>query len=197
MAAGGETGGLGRDLTDRHYVLTGLGIVALASLVLGWMGQPAICKCGTVTLWYGLTQSAENSQHLSDWYSPSHFIHGILFYGALAWILPALAVRKRALIAIALEAAWEIFENTPLIIERYRDTASLDYYGDSVLNSMSDIGFMAFGFYAAYKLPVRISVALIVALELIVGAIIRDNLTLNIVMLIHPFEAIKQWQLGG
>jgi hypothetical protein len=98
---------------------------------------------------------------------------------------------------VLLEASWEVFENTPFVIERYRAaTISLDYYGDSIVNSMTDIVSMMAGFWIARKSPVWASVALVVVLELAVGAIIRDNLTLNILMLIHPFEAVKRWQLG-
>src|SRR5262245_22412705 len=162
------------------------------------MGRVPICRCGYIKLWHGVVYSSENSQHLTDWYSFTHVIHGVAFY-ALLW-LPArrAGVETRFVLAVVLEAAWEVVENTPLVINRYRAaTIALDYFGDSVLNSMSDITFMVVGFWIARRLPVWASLALVVVLEVAVGMLIRDNLTLNILMLIHPFDAIKRWQLGG
>ena len=162
------------------------------------MGHPPICQCGYVKLWHGVTVSSENSQHLSDWYSPSHVIHGFLFYW-LAWLLvPRLSVGVRLVGATIVEAAWEILENTPLVINRYREaTIALDYFGDSVINSASDIVFMAFGFFLAMRLPVLVTVALAVALELFTGFMVRDNLTLNVIMLLWPIDAIRDWQAGA
>ena len=183
-------------LTSRYFFISAA-ILASCIGVLFWMGQPAICKCGVIKLWHGAVVSSENSQHLSDWYSPSHFIHGLLFYGALVWLLGSLSVGARLSIAMLIESVWEIFENTDFIINRYREaTIALDYFGDSVLNSTSDILFMVIGFFVAWRAPVWVSLLLIVILELTVGFIIRDNLTLNIIMLIHPMEFIKTWQMG-
>ena len=176
----------------------GLGLIAAAALILHTMGQPLICRCGTVKLWQGDVMSAENSQQLIDWYSPSHLIHGLLFYGLL-WLIARRRPRGlRALIALLIECGWEILENSPIIIDRYREaTISLGYRGDSVINSVSDITFMLIGFALASRLPVAVSITLAIALELVVGYMIRDNLTLNIIMLIWPLEAIRTWQAGG
>lgn len=180
------------------HALIGLGVIAIAAFILHAMGQPLICRCGTVRLWQGDVTSAENSQQLVDWYSPSHLIHGLLFYGLLWLVARRAPLSLRALIALLIESGWEILENSPIIIDRYREaTISLGYRGDSVINSMSDITFMLIGFALAARLPVIASVVLALLLELTVGYVIRDNLTLNIIMLIWPIDAIRTWQAGG
>lgn len=175
-------------------ILVMLMLVATIELT---MGRQPMCTCGFISLWHGPVDS-QNSQQISDWYTFTHVLHGIGFYALIFLVGRRLPVPVRLLIAVFLEGAWEIAENSPFIIDRYRTaTVSLDYYGDSIVNSMSDIGAMMLGFWIARRLPVWASVALVVVLEVMVGAIIRDNLTLNILMLIHPFETIKLWQLGG
>lgn len=161
------------------------------------LGRNLICQCGYVKLWHGEVISSENSQHILDWYSPSHVLHGLVFYLALRFLLPGLAVGWRLILAAAIEAAWEVVENTSWIIDKYReDTIALDYYGDSVVNSMSDMTMMVLGFVIAARAPVWLSVALFVAAELIVGAIVRDGLLLNVIMLVYPLDWIRQWQAG-
>ena len=180
------------------YVLIGLSIIAAAALILHLMGQPFICRCGTVKLWEGDPASAENSQQLADGYSPSHVIHGLLLYGLLWLTARRRSFGPRALTALLIESGWEILENSPIIIDRYREaTISLGYRGDAVINSVSDIVFMLIGFALAARLPVAVSIALAILLELVVGYMIRDNLTLNIIMLIWPIDAIRTWQAGG
>lgn len=184
----------------RTYLLIGLGIIAAFALILLLMGRVPWCECGYIKLWHGVVASSENSQHISDWYSFSHVIHGFAFY----WIFWLIG-KKRGwpfglglALAIITEASWELFENSDFIINRYREiTISLDYYGDSVINSVSDVLFMVVGFILAHRLPVWVIIALIIVMKLGVGYVIRDNLTLNIIMLIYPFEAIKHWQMGG
>ena len=191
-------------LPNRRGLLLAVAIWLAIGATLLAMGRVPICSCGTVKLWWGVVQSSENSQHIADWYSFSHVIHGLLFYffahllwrrwhwfdgRPAAWALP---------IAVAFEGLWELLENSPLIIDRYRAvTVSFGYEGDSVLNSLSDIGFMALGFWIASKLPWRASLVLALAFELFTLAMIRDNLTLNVLMLVWPLDAVRQWQAGG
>lgn len=183
-----------------HYALLAAFIALTAGVIELLMGRVLVSETGRIMLWVGQVATPENSQQFFDWYSFSHVIHGIAFYG----LFHLLGRRRgwplglRLVLAVAVEAAWEVFENTPFTIERYRNaTIALDYYGDSVLNSLSDIACTAAGFFLAAKLPVWASIALVVAMELFVLFMIRDNLTLNIVMLLWPIEAIKRWQAGG
>ena len=175
--------------------------IALLVLTAGvelWMGRSLLGPDGKFGLWEGNIWSSENSQRFADPYSFSHIVHGIVFYAVLWLVARKLPVRHRLLIALALEAGWEMLENSPLIINRYREaTISLGYVGDSVLNSLSDVLMMTLGFLFAFRVPARVSVAAVILMEIGCALWVRDNLTLNIIMLIHPFDAIKHWQMAG
>jgi hypothetical protein len=187
--------------TDNSGFRTGLialvVIIAVQILVERLMGRIWICECGYVKLWEGGVNTSGNSQHLSDWYTPSHIIHGFLFYWFAWLVFRGRSVGFRLGIAALIEAAWEILENSPIIIERYRSaTIALDYVGDSILNSAMDTVWMAAGFFVARRLPVWLTVCIAIAFELLTAYVIRDNLTLNVIMLVWPIDAIKVWQSG-
>jgi hypothetical protein len=181
----------------RATALLILALLSATAAALLAMGRPPICTCGHVALWHGAIDSG-NSQHLLDWYSPSHVIHGFLFYGATWLVLRRVPLRFRLLIAVIVEASWELVENSPMVIDRYRTaTMALGYTGDSVLNSLSDISCMMIGFVIARRLPAWATIALAIGFELLTLAVIRDNLTLNVIMLLAPNDAIRAWQGGG
>lgn len=178
------------------YLITAL-IIALTASWLLWIGREPICKCGYVKFWHGVVVSSENSQHLTDWYTPSHLIHGFLFFGALWLVARRMSVGWRLAIATLVECAWEVVENSDAVIERYRAvTISLDYYGDSVINSVADILTMVLGFWLAGRLPVWATVALTLGFEALTITLIRDGLALNVLMLLYPLDSVAAWQAG-
>lgn len=182
-------------MITKTYWLISAAMVALLIVIFIAMGRPPICECGTISLWHGAVNSPENSQQISDWYSFSHIIHGFIFYGGGAWLLRKYPKGLWLVAAIFIEGAWEILENSPIIIDRYREaTMAFGYSGDSILNSVSDVLMMTAGFFIASRLPVWGTVALAIIFELFTLYTIRDNLTLNVLMLVSPIEAVKEWQ---
>jgi hypothetical protein len=173
-------------------------LMGASALALHAMGRLWICSCGQVRLWAGGVNTPDNSQQLSDWYSFSHIIHGMIFYALLRVLLPRLALGWRLALAVAIECGWELLENSPIIIDRYRQaTIAIGYTGDSVLNSMSDVAMMALGFGIAAKLPWRWTLGVALAMEAMTLVLIRDNLALNVLMLAWPIDAIRLWQAGA
>jgi hypothetical protein len=185
-------------MTARRTAIAAFWILAAAAAAEFAMGRVPICTCGTIDLWVGARDSEKTSQMLTDWYSFSHAVHGFLFYLGLWLVARRWPIEWRFLSALLIETAWEIFENTPFVIDRYRaTTAARGYSGDSILNSMSDILLMCIGFLLARRLPVWASVALVIIMELVPLFVIRDNLTLNVWMFIAPNDAVQAWQARG
>lgn len=182
-------------MTTRRAAGAALIIIAIAAAIELAMGRHPICTCGTIELWVGSRDSPKTSQMLADWYSLSHIVHGLLLYAGLWLLFRRWPVGRRFLVALLVEATWEVIENTPMVIDRYRETtAALGYSGDSVINSVSDMLMMCVGFLAARRLPLWASILLLIALELAPLFVIRDNLTLNIWNLIAPNPAVQAWQ---
>ena len=185
-------------IRNPRVLIAGAGLLILQAFVLWLMGQPAICTCGYIKLWEGVVLGPGNSQHLADWYTFSHFIHGLLFYWLLTLVAPKLSVRARLLIAVGVEVSWEVVENTPWLIDHYRQQAlAQGYIGDSIFNSLSDTLAMVLGFVAAWRLPVWASVLLGLMLEGVSMFFVRDGLALNAINLLHHFDVIDHWQANG
>ncbi len=170
-------------------------LLAVHAVILHVMGRIPACVCG-IGLWTPNTWANDTSQHFADPYSLSHVLHGIIFFAVLTLIARRSSIRARLVVSVLIEIAWEILENSPIIISRYREaTASQDYQGDSILNSLGDIGFVLLGFWIAYRLRWQWTLLVVVAIELAMLALYRDNLTLNVIMLAYPIEAIREWQV--
>ncbi len=182
----------------RWVILMTVGIFVVVAVVEFQAGRLVFGPDGRMGLWEGDIWSSAQSQRFADPYSFSHFIHGLLFYGLLWLVARKMPIKYRFVIALLLEAIWEVLENSPLVINRYREvTISLGYMGDSIFNSLSDIVFVGLGFLFALKNKLWLIVGLIIAMELGTLFFVRDNLTLNIIMLVSPIEAIKTWQSVG
>ena len=184
---------------NRHWRVAGSIILAIAAAVTLWlMGQPLWCKCGGWSPWWWDIWSSHNSQHLIDPYTASHVLHGVFFCGLFFWLPRSVSLNVRFLTAIVLAVGWEILENSPIIIERYRAaTIATGYSGDSVINAVADILACAIGYAIAFRMRAAKSLIFFFATELIVLICVRDCLVLNVVMLIYPIEAIKVWQLAS
>jgi hypothetical protein len=189
---------MGNPLNILLIVCVAISFLIIQAAALLWFGQPLICTCGHVKLWEGVILSSGNSQHITDWYTFTHLIQGFLFY-FLTWVVfPKMPVSQRFLIALGIEVSWEIIENTPMVIEHYRQQAlASGYIGDSVINSISDSLTMIIGFIIAARFPLLLTLALAITLEIWLGITVRDNLTLNIINLIYTFPAIHAWQAGA
>lgn len=176
-----------------------LSMVALfgaTAVLLRLEGRLWICSCGTLLMWVGEVCSSNNSQHFFDPYSFTHVLHGFLFFWLIAWLVPRLDSSWQLVLAIVVEGAWEVFENTNFIIERYRTaTAALGYNGDTVVNSLGDILCCTLGFMIARRLGFRRSLIAFVALEFVLILWIRDSLLLEILMLVVPIDVIRMWQM--
>jgi hypothetical protein len=182
-------------IRTRAAIAALLMLLATVAILLA-MGRPPICACGEVDLWGSV--GPKQSQMLADWYSPSHLVHGFLFYAVLHLVARRWTVERRFLVALFVEAAWEVIENTPAVIDRYREsTIARGYVGDSIVNNMSDIAMMAIGFLAARRLPLWASIVVVLVLELIPLLVIRDNLFLNVWMLLAPNQSVLNWQSGA
>ena len=178
-------------------------LIGLQAAILHHMGQPLIAASGRILLWVGNPFSPETSQQLTDWYSFSHVIHGFIFYGLLRFAAPRQALGLRLLAAMAIEIGWELAENSPAVIQHYRQQAlAVGYVGDSILSSVSDTVMMSCGFFAASRLRARTIIALAIGFEFFTAYFIRDNLTLNVINLIAPphwalIRSIHDWQAGA
>lgn len=184
-------------MASRRSIFIAIVIALATAAILYWMGRSPIAASGVVKFWAGEVHGPDNSQHIADWYVFSHIIHGFLFAWLGIKLLPNSSVGTRLCFAVAIEASWELLENSPIIINRYREaTASFGYSGDSILNSMADIGWMVLGFAVARRIGFWNTVIIAVVFELFTLWMIRDNLTLNILMLAWPIDAIREWQAG-
>jgi hypothetical protein len=186
------------DTSTTRFWLVVTAVIILVQVISQYlMGRIWICECGYVKLFEAGVNTPGNSQHLFDWYTPSHIIHGFLFYG-LGWlIMRRKPVAARLALSALIEAAWEILENSPIIINRYRSaTMAVGYTGDSILNSGMDMVSMIAGFFFAARAPVWLTIVIAIIFEIVTAVVIRDNLTLNVVMLVWPIEAVKVWQGG-
>jgi len=185
--------GSGRNLWPWLLIVAIFGVTAI---LLRLEGRLWICSCGRLLIWVGQICSSDNSQHILDPYSFTHVLHGFLFFWLIAWLLPRLKPLSQLSLAVAVEALWEVFENTNFIIERYRTaTAALGYNGDTVVNSLGDIICCLLGFMIARRLGFRRSLIAFVALEIVLIFWIRDSLLLEILMLVAPVDVIRNWQM--
>ncbi len=170
-------------------------LTAVSSLLL--LDRVWWCQAGDYSPWSWTVLSRHNSQHILDPYSFTHILHGILEFWLIGLVFTKMPIAWRFVLAIFIESSWEVIENTNYVINRYREaTISLDYYGDSIVNSIADIACCATGFAIAYKIRLWWSLAVFVAMEIVLLFWIRDSLLVNILMLVWPVDAVRQWQAG-
>jgi hypothetical protein len=192
-----------RRWTPAIYGLIGAALLGIQAGVLHHFGQPLIAASGHILLWVSDPFSPEMSQQLFDWYSFSHVIHGFIFFAVLRLAAPRLPLGWRFLLAMSIEITWEIVENSPAVIQHYREQAlAAGYVGDSILNSLFDTAMMSLGFFVASRIRAAYVVALALVFEVFTASMIRDNLTLNVINLIapnqwEPIKAIHRWQAGA
>lgn len=171
-------------------------VLLLMGVALWAEGRLLICSCGEFKLWISDTCSSDNSQHLADPYSFTHILHGFLLFWLVLLLFRNIAPAWQLSLALALEAAWEVFENTPFVIDRYRvETAALGYQGDTIVNSYGDLACAWIGFLIARKLGIWKSIVVFLLIELVLVIWIKDGLLLQILMLIFPLQTIKLWQM--
>lgn len=195
MSGGPVTLAVDNRRATRFWFVVAAVFLVVQIVTLALMGRIPICECGYVKLFEPGVNTAGNSQHISDWYTPSHIIHGFLFYWLAIVVLPRASFGARLTLAVVVEAAWELLENSPIIIDRYRTaTMAIGYQGDSILNSAMDTVAMGLGFLFAARAPVWLTVVIALGFEIVTAIVIRDNLTLNVLMLVWPVEAVKAWQ---
>jgi uncharacterized protein DUF2585 len=186
-----------------HVLMAAAVLLAVQVAVLHGFGQPWMAASGQLRLWVGDVVSPDTSQQLSDWYSFSHLIHGMIFFWLLRWLAPHWPLPLRFLAAMGIEIAWEITENTPAVIQHYRQQAlAAGYVGDSILNSLCDTAMMSAGFWLTSRVRAAYVVALALVLELFTATMVRDNLTLNVINLVAPSQwtmirAVHDWQAGA
>jgi hypothetical protein len=174
-----------------------MAVLGVTVLCLRWEGRHWWCRFGDLSPWSSGIQSGHTSQHVLDPYSFTHVLHGMLLYAFFRLVAGRLRWDVRLVLAVALECAWEMIENSGPVIGRYRQaTVAVGYEGDTVLNSLGDIVSCLLGFLAARRLPVRYAVALFLVTDLALLAANRDNLLLNVIVLVFPSEAIRSWQVG-
>jgi hypothetical protein len=182
----------------RWALLLSLAIIAATAGILLWMGRNPICPCGYISLRPVGKNEPWISQHLLDWYTYSHVVHGVVFY-FLLWLAlrGRLSIAARLVIAVLIEGVWESIENSAFIINRYRvHTISQSYDGDSIVNSVADMLAMLVGFFLSARLPPWVTIVFVIAVEVLMLAVMRDNLLLNVIMLLYPMESIRLWQAG-
>lgn len=181
-------------MTRLLLILCAFGVPIIAVTLWAW-GQPLICTCGYVQIWVGSVFSSGNSQHIADWYTLSHIVHGLLVVVVARSLFPRLGYAWILGFAVVTGIGWEIIEHTDWVLNKFRATTlNQGYLGDSILNAVADYVFMMGGFFLARVMPTAVSLVIIIVLELTAAIIARDSLVLETIMLVYPVQAIEDWQ---